>query len=250
MTNPPRFQFSLGSLLAVVTLCAVIMAAVKTLGLELVLGFSGLASSCGFVLLLALALVPFDSAISRLHDWKLFVFTAILFYGLDFAFGLFDAAVNQPHPEYIDGGQITNAWVLRAVAGSAAAAPLPAIFLLIPVAFNFESPRGRRWGHAYYPQLANVRRGLRLLHVRLILMIGGLLVVGYYAATVIEVSSKRCGIVCPPERVWISCHLLWGVLWLADCASRPNRDIVKVAIGYLCITALFLLLFGFGTMGV
>ncbi|MGO9113588.1 MAG: hypothetical protein ACLP9L_30520 [Thermoguttaceae bacterium] len=122
--------------------------------------------------------------------------------------------------------------------------------MLIPVAFNFESPKGRLRGHAYYPQLANVWRGLRLIHVRLILMIGGLLVVGYYAATVIEVSSIRCGTVFPPERVWISCHLLWGVVWLADCASRPNRDMVKVAIGYLCIAALFLLLGGFQTEGV
>jgi hypothetical protein len=39
-------------------------------------------------------------------------------------------------------------------------------------------------------------------------------------------------------------------LTLADCASRPNRDMVKVAIGYLCIAALFLLLGGFRTEGV
>ncbi len=74
-----RFQFSLSSLLAFVTLCAVALAAAKTLGLELFLGFSGLAYSCGFVLLLALALIPLDSAVSRLRDWKLFVFIAILF---------------------------------------------------------------------------------------------------------------------------------------------------------------------------
>ena len=143
-------------------------------------------------------------------------------------------------------------WLTRAVVGSTVTTALTAILLLPPVAFNFESPKARLRGHAYYPQLGNIRRGLRLLHVRLILMIGGLLVVGYYTVTVIQVSwPQQSGyMLCLPPRVWISCHLLWGLLWLADCASRPNRDMVKVAIGYLCIVALFLLFGGFRTEGV
>ena len=131
--NPPRFQFRLSSLLAVVTLCAVVLAAAKTLGFGLFLGFSGLAWSCGFVLLLALALIPLDSAVSRLRDWKVFVFTAILFCGLDFAFSLFDAAVNQPHRYYSrfnDRMAYTGGG-----GGSAFAAPLAAIFLLSPSFF-------------------------------------------------------------------------------------------------------------------
>jgi hypothetical protein len=192
MTNPPRFQYNLSSLLAFVTLCAVALAAAKTLGWELFLGCSGLAYSCGFVLLLALALIPLDPAVSRLSGWKLFVFSAILFYGLDFAFALFDAAVNQPHPFYDDGGKITNAWLLRSMAWAAATVPLPTIFLLTPIVLHLESRAIGPRDCAYYPQLANVWRGLRLFHVRLILMIGVLLLVGYYAATVIKVSSIRC----------------------------------------------------------
>jgi len=243
MTNPPRFQFRLSSLLAVVTLCAIVLAAAKTLGFGLFLGFSGLVWSCGFVLLLALALIPFDSAISRLSDWNSFVFTAILFCGLDFAFLLFDAAVNHPHRFY---AHFNREWLVEAAARAAWAAPLAAIFLLIPVILHLESRESGPKDRAYYPRLVNVWRGLGLLHVRLILMIGVLLVVAYYAATEIQVWSAEWSFsrtTFPGPRVWISCHLLWGLLWLADCASRPDRGMMKVAIGYLCIVVVFLLLF-------
>ena len=239
MTTPTRFQFRLSSLLAVVTLCAVALAAAKTLGFELFLGLSGLAWSCGFVLLLALSLIPLDSAVSHPNNWIVFVFTAVLFCGLDFAFLLFDAAVNQPHRFY---AQFSTEWLVRAVAGSAFASPLAAIFLLIPAILHLESRASGPKYCAYYPRLVNVWRGLGLLHVRLILMIGVLLVVGYYAATEIQVRSVHRHNSLP-LRVWISCHLLWGFLWLADCALRPDRGMMKVAIGYLCIVIVFLLLF-------
>jgi len=252
MTDPPRFQFSLRTLLTVVTLCAVALGAVKAIGPGLALEFSGLAWSFIFVLLLALTIVPFDRAISRLDGWKLFFVTGILFCCLNSVFFLFDAVINQPHYVVVWGHEKDIEWLTRAVVGSTVTTALTAILLLPPVAFNFESPKARLRGHAYYPQLGNIRRGLRLLHVRLILMIGGLLVVGYYTVTVIQVSwPQQSGyMLCLPPRVWISCHLLWGLLWLADCASRPNRDMVKVAIGYLCIVALFLLFGGFRTEGV
>ncbi len=239
MTNPARFQFSLSNLLAFVTLCALLLAAAKTLGWGFFHGFSGLAWSCGFVLLLALALVPLDWATLRLPYWKSFIFTAILFCGLDFAFLLFDAAINQPRH------YSAQEWLAQVAAASAFAAPLAPIFLLIPVILHLEPRTSGPKDRAYYPRLANVWRGLRLLKVRLILMVGGLLVVGYYAATEIEILSahRHESLNWFPPRVWISCHLLWGLLWLADCESRPDCGMMKVAIGYLGIVIVFLLLF-------
>jgi len=181
MTTPTRFQFSLRTLFVVMTLWAVALATVSTLGLKLVLGCSGLAFSCGFVLLLALLLIPLDSAVSRREGWTSFVFTALLFCGLALAFCFFDAAINQPHPYYLNSGQqVTNAWLVRAVVDSAVATPLPAFILLLPVAFHLESRTNDPRDRAYYPRLMNVWRGLGLLRVRLILIIGGLLVFGYY----------------------------------------------------------------------
>ena len=250
MTNRTCFQASLGTLLAVAIVCAVAFAIVRSLGLEVVLGCSGLAFSSGFVLLLALLLIPFDSVVSRLRYFTLFAVTAILFYGLTFAFCLLDAAVNQPYPDIISSQEITNAWLARAVAGAALGALLPVSMLLLPVALHLEWRTIRPQDHGYYPRIVNVWRGLGLLRVRLILIVGGVLVFGYYAKTAIEVQSLQgvCGIVWPGPRVWISCQLLWGLLWLADSTSRPDRGMVMVAIGYLCITILFLLLVGFRPM--
>ncbi len=247
MTDPPRFQFSLRTLLMVVTLYAVALGAAKAIGLGLALEFSGLAWSFIFVLLLALSIVPFDRTISRLEGWRLFAVTAILFCCLNSAFFLFDAVVNQPHYVVVFGYEQGIEWLTRAVAGSAVTTALTAIFLLLPVGFIFALPKLRPKGHAYYPQLANVWCGLGLPHVRLILMIGGLLVVLYYAVTIIQVSWPQQGgyVRSLPPRVWISCHLLWALLWLVDCTLRPNRGMLIVAIGYLCVAILILLLCGF-----
>jgi hypothetical protein len=244
--------FSLRTLMAIMMLCAVAGVSVTTLGLEPVAGFSGLAWSCALVLVLASALVPFDGALSRLPSLASFVVSALLYCTLAFTFFFLDAAIDKPHPAYLnDRRQVTDAWLIVALADAAKAVPFTAGGVLVLIAINEAVPTSGPKDRAYYPRLLNVWRGLGLPHIRLLLIAGVLLVVGYYALTVVEVSSRQkvCGVVWPPSRVWITCHFLWGLLWLADCASRPHRGMMDVAIGYLCITLLFLLLFGFGTIG-
>ena len=91
----------------------------------------------------------------------------------------------------------------------------------------------------------------RLFHVRLILIIGGALIVGYYGMTVVEVwsSCQRPSVAYgPPKRVFVVCNLLWGLLWLADCASRPRCGTITAAVGYVCLALLILLPLGFGVL--
>ena len=234
-----RFQFSLRTLLSVVTLFVVALAVITTFGMELVAGFSGLVLSCIFVLLLALALVPFDSMGSRLPYWTSFAFTPVLYGGLNFAFFLFGEAIDQPHPEYSDGGS----WLTHGVANICQSIPMLVAAMIVIVVVDAALQSSRPRDGAYFPRLVNLWRGLRLLRVRLLLIIGGLLVVGYYATTVIEVWSacqKPCGWVWPPKRVFAVCQFLWGLLWLADTASRPQRGTMIAAIGYLlCLMLLF-----------
>jgi hypothetical protein len=211
-----------------------------------------LAYSCGFVLLLAAALIPLDAVVSRLPRWKVFVFTLILFYGLDFSFGLFDAAINQPPRYCLSGGsEVSHAWLARPVIYVAETTLFTAILLLLPVIIHFETPESLPKDYAYYPRLVNVWRGLCLVRVRLILIVGMLLLFAYYAGTALELGSPRgfSSLAAPPARIWISCHVLWGLLWWADCTSRVRRGMVKVAVGYLSIAIVFLLILGFGTEG-
>jgi hypothetical protein len=80
-----------------------------------------------------------------------------------------------------------------------------------------------------------------MIPVRLILIIGGLLVVGWYAGSVVAVWSayqSPGGLVWPPKRVFAICQCVWGLLWVADCTSRPHRGTIVAAIGYLCMTLL------------
>jgi hypothetical protein len=244
MSNPPRFQFSLRSLLAVVTLCAVALAATKTLGLEIILGFSGLGLSWVFVLLLALALIPLDHAMSRLPFWASVISTPILYGCLAFAFYLFGEAIDQPHPVYAEGN-----WLTRGAAQGIAFFPFAAVGMLILVAIDSAVQRSHPRDSAYYPRLINLWRGS--LHVRLFLIVGGALILGYYAMTVVEVWSSAqhpSGWQWPPERVFVVCNLLWGLLWLADCASRPRCGTITAAIGYVCLALLILLPLGFGVL--
>ena len=183
------------------------------------LGFSGLAWSCGFVLLLALAFVPFDRVVSRLPYWVSFIFTPILYVGLSFAFFLFGEAIDQPHPAYQ-----TGTWLAYGVAQfHMEMIAIAVVGMLIVIAIDAVVQTSRPRDRIYYPQLLNVWRGLGLLHVRLIVIIGGLIIAGFYADTVVAVwraSIGPVGWVWPPKRVFEACLKLWGLLWLADCASR------------------------------
>jgi hypothetical protein len=69
-----------------------------------------------------------------------------------------------------------------------------------------------------------------------------LLIDGGYADSVLTdwlVHHRPHGLVWPPKRVFETCQFLWGLLWLADCASRPRRGTIVAAIGYLCMVLLF-----------
>ncbi len=232
MPLPTRFQFNLRTLLAVVTLCGGFLAVVTAVGLDFVLGFSGLLLSWGFVLLLAwftsTGLCP------RLTHTQAIISTPVLYGSLTFAFYIFGEAIDQPHPGYFNGGN----WLTKGVADGVPFALFAAIGMLIVVAIDGAIQTSRPRDSAYYPRLANVRHGLSSLHVRLLLIVGGSLILVAYGESVVTVwlvNQRPHGWVWPPKRVFAACHLLWGLLWLADCASRPRRGTMAAAIGYLSL---------------
>jgi hypothetical protein len=239
MASPNRFQFGLGAVMIGVTLFAVILSAAKTLGWNFLPGFSGLAWSIAFTLLLAWVLMPLDQFLSRLPYWTSFIVAPILYAILNFVFFLFGEAIDQPHPAYLDG----STWLDHAVANGLQFTPYVVIATFIIMAIDCAVQRSRPRNGAYYPRLSSVWLGLGSVRVRLVLTIGLLLVIGYYSPSVIEVwraHQSPGGWVWPPKRVYAACHFLWSLLWIADCQSRPNRGTMAAAIGCLVMTYLLL----------
>ena len=165
------YQYSLRSLLIFVTLFAVALSLVTTLGLELISGFSGLVLSCVFVLLLAFALVPIDWAVSRLPYWTTFIFTPALYGGLAFVFYIFGEAIDQPHPAYLDGSN----WLTHGTtSGGQFILPIM-VGMFVLVAIDTVVQKSRPRDCAFSPRLRSIWHGIGSLHVRLILIIGVLL---------------------------------------------------------------------------
>jgi hypothetical protein len=232
------YQYRLRSLVVLMFLVAVVMAVITTLGLGLLVGFTGLVLSVGYVLLLALALTPIDRALSRFPYRTSLALTPILYVGLAFAFFIFGEAIDQPHPACVSGN-----WLTHGVADFVGFGVLTTAGMLIVVALDAAVQTCRPRDRSYYPRLQNIWRGRRALPVRLIFIIGGLLIVGYYADSVVAVwreSQDAGGWVWPPKRVFVVCQIMWGLLWLADCTLRPNRGTIAAAVGYLCMALLFL----------
>ncbi len=78
---------------------------------------------------------------------------------------------------------------------------------------------------------------------------GSLLLIVYYVRTMIDIwnAERVAGLVWPPERVWFTCQISWGLLWVADCLTRKNYGTLVAAGGFLGAT--FLILHAVATTG-
>jgi hypothetical protein len=240
-----RLQFRLRTLLALVSLCAIIFALAKAFGLELLLGFSGFFLSCGFVVLAAYAMTAFDRVVADSLFSSALIFVPALYCILATSFFLFGEAIDQPHPAYVNGN-----WITVALANFLPGLPFVGIATAALVALDGSVQQSRPRDVAYYPRFWNLRIALSRFEIRLSLLVGVMLVFGYYAATVVDVwhNEQLPATVWPPKRVFVTCFFLWELLWLADCLSRPKHGTIAAAIGFLCLTFFFLLPLGFGVL--
>jgi hypothetical protein len=94
------------------------------------------------------------------------------------------------------------------------------------------------------PRIVNLWRNLRMLRVRLLLYIGIWVLMLYNAFSVLMIRNlTREHYGYAPDllfpSVFIMCNLMWSLLWVADCSTRPDRGTVVAAGGFLCITTAF-----------
>lgn len=245
-TTSRRSQFTLRTLLAFVALCAVLMGVIKTIGIDIALGFCGFVFSGALVVVLLLVTHPLDRVLSRHKYSTVPVSIPIVYAALGFIFYVFGGVIDQPHPTYAQG-----TWLTYRIEEAEQVAPLSAVVALVFVLVDRMIQPTRPRDGAYYPRLGHLWRGLSSVETRLMLIVGISLVAAYYTLTVIEVWSSqqtRCGLIWPPERVFVSCHLLWGVLWITDCTNRPRGGTMVAASLFIVFALVLCLLMGFGVV--
>ncbi len=159
-----------------------------------------------------------------------------LYFGLGFGLHLLGGAIDQPHPFYAEGD-----WFTHRIGGSFRYGFLigKAMFFIVAADLTLQRllSRSARLDVAYYPRPFVFFRCWRFPAARMTLVIG-LLLVAYYLA---DVSLKVWlwglpprGWLWPPERVLIAGLFTWGVVWLADCLTRPACATWLAAVCFLC----------------
>ena len=166
------------------------------------------------------------------------------------AFHFLGGAIDQPHPEYMEGNWITHR-LPDSVGWSAVIAAVMFVLVLVDLAVQNLADRAGHIDLAYFPRLHQFHDYWRVASSRWVLICAGLFFVFYWTLTSIEVwkASLICHIAWPPERVFISGLLFCGAVWVADCLRRPRRTTIIAAIGLTLFTfACILPIFGIGVL--
>jgi hypothetical protein len=224
-------------------LCAIGAHVAYSLGDILLHNYSGLAFASLLVFIILLIMIPFDHFISKLPYRASFIYVPILYWAIFFAFGIYAEAVDRPSPildnihNLVEKGLPKYSWSLP-LAGSLA---MFLLVFLVAAEHKFH-PKD----NAFYPRIVNLWRNLRMLRVRLLLYIGIWVLLLYNAFSVLMIRNlTREHYGYAPDllfpSVFIMCNLMWSLLWVADCSTRPDRGTVVATGGFLClITAFFI----------
>ena len=176
---------------------------------------------------------------------------AAAFYGvLAGAFHFLGGAIDQPHPEYMEGNWITHR-LPDSVRWSEVIAAVMFVLVCVDLAVQNFGARAGQKDLVFFPRLHKVHDFWTVDGSRWVLICGGLFFAFYWTLTSIEVwkASLICHIAWPPERVFISGLLSCGVVWFADCLRRPRRTTIIAAIGLTLYTFVFILpIFGIGVL--
>jgi len=221
-----RPQFTLKSLFLLLSLTAPLTAAIAVEP-KLVIGCWGFVLSAVVVLLSAAAVVPLDRALSTWPWWATLLATPALYLVVSLVF--FATG------EVADQGGLFILDVIHFPIMVALASP---VLVFIDTCFQTKLPTDR----AYYPRIQNASNVLSSFRSRWVMVIGVAILFGCYATTVVRViiaEELQGRMVWPPLRIFVTCHLLWGVLWVVDCSSREDRGTIVAAVGYLLFVGLF-----------
>jgi hypothetical protein len=231
-----RTGIALNTLWSVLCLIAVVVIPGLLYGFDFVWMQWGFAASVLLVVLISAGLSRLQRALPELADVEaLFVIPAVYFV-ITLVFYLFAEAIDQPHPDYRD----FQSWITRSLMPASFLAVLVAavVFVLVPFDIYLMAPRSS--GIVFYPRIVELFSRTTPLGYRLCALAGLGAILGYYMQTVIEAwySELGGGRISPPLRVFVTCNLVWAVLWVVDCINRRPRCTIIAATGYLVFALL------------
>jgi hypothetical protein len=219
---------------------ALIAAAIILLVLNtaLGLGFSGLIWSCFFVPFCVFLIGTLCESNSRLRNLPALLTVPILYCIIGTSFYVFGEAIDQPHPKMADGLiPLPRGWIMRAVIDCANYIPYfwvtAFLFVAIDSAFQQRLPKDRR----YFASFSTLFKASSSKLAGIVFLAGFLLIIWFYGSEIIRLANRevRSPIFFPSRRVFFTCLLLWDLLWLTDCCSRPDRGTIIAAIIFLII---------------
>ncbi len=186
---------------------------------------SGLVLACGAVVSMLLAAGMVRKYFVRLRPVTAFVLSPLFVSVICAAFYCFGELVDQPH--------------LRAFSHIAHDATWHAFTISIPITAIMSCDallqrQSMSKDIIYFPTWRSLLASLYKPAGRLIFIAGMAIVASNYILTIAEEARQEAfagGALRPPQRVFMSCILLWCILWIVDCWGRPSKGTIVAAIG-------------------
>jgi hypothetical protein len=190
--------------------------------------------------------------------------TAVVYLALGFALPTLEAAIDGPSASRIDASRLATAartvvpaypvWrvvseldadqLTAAVFGYAGFGAFLGLVVSILIPFDLAHQRGRGlapFDVTYYPTLRGLRQCLTVVPARMVLIVGLLLLAGWLAHTQLDlIRNSFWGNPHGPPRIIAAGLVAWGIVWLADCITRPKGGTYIAAMWFLLV-ALFIL---------
>jgi hypothetical protein len=186
------------------------------------------------VIAVTLAIRPLATRLSAMHFlWG--IVAAPLIHGFaGLVFYLVGVIIDQPHPIFLSWG----GWPALAIYEGSRHAGIVAA--LIAVVVCCDAIRQRR-DNLFFANARSIFPSMRLPSVRMAIIIGTVPLLLFFGDTVVGMTyahERPCGLIWPPDRVYLSCLWWWGLLWLVDCWGRPRKGTIGAAIGFLIFVCL------------
>jgi hypothetical protein len=240
------YQFSLGGMLKFIAIFAAILGGITSLGFDLLPGFFNLLFS--FIpLVFYLALMrPLFRLFQRFPNPFYFLSVLCLYFILVLTFSLVGSAIDSPLFSIYDCFN----WVSRNQTLLPAQGIFCLMLLLIPLDIVIQKIRSggnisfSEMDRIYGPTIGIFPALKNYAGARMVAIVGGLFLMAYYASTVIELHSieqHSGGLILPPDRIFSTLTIAWGVLWIAECQSRPRKGTISAALFFTMVCILLLL---------